>query len=336
MQQSATKQALTEPLVTVLTPVYNGEKYLAECVDSVLAQTYRNWEYVIVNNFSKDGTRQLAENYAKADRRIRVVNNDQLYSVYRNHNIAIANIGPNSTYCKLVHADDWLFPECLEKMVALAEANPSVGVVSSYGLAGDRVFCDGLRYPSTVVSGKELCALTLRSRFGTCVFGGPTSTMFRCSVVRQIQPLYNEENFHADIEACFALLQKSDLGFVHAVLTYTRLHETSLSTSVAAPMCTDNLKDLVMLRRFGPLVLEKQELETLQEQYLKHYYRILAENAVRGREKRFWDYHRTVLQSVGLTINKPRLAAMAFRQGLLLARTRAKGWLAPLLGARTH
>jgi hypothetical protein len=45
-----------DPLVTVLTPVYNGEAYLAECIESVLAQTYSNWHYIIVNNNSADKT----------------------------------------------------------------------------------------------------------------------------------------------------------------------------------------------------------------------------------------------------------------------------------------
>ena len=48
------------PLVSVLTPVYNGEDYLAECIESILAQTYRNFEYTIVNNCSKDRSLEIA------------------------------------------------------------------------------------------------------------------------------------------------------------------------------------------------------------------------------------------------------------------------------------
>ena len=56
-----------EPLVTVLTPVYNGEDFLAQCIESILAQDYRNFEYIIVNNCSKDRTLEIAQSYAEKD-----------------------------------------------------------------------------------------------------------------------------------------------------------------------------------------------------------------------------------------------------------------------------
>ncbi|MGH7324665.1 MAG: glycosyltransferase family 2 protein, partial [Candidatus Rokuibacteriota bacterium] len=65
----------TRPLVTVLTPVYNGEAYLAQCIESVRAQTYDHWEYVIVNNASRDRTGEIVGRYAALDRRIRVFTN---------------------------------------------------------------------------------------------------------------------------------------------------------------------------------------------------------------------------------------------------------------------
>ena len=154
---------MNEPLVSVVTPVYNGETYLAECIESVLAQTYSNWEYVILNNRSTDGTLSVAEGYAQRDRRIRVHSNEALLDVIANYNKAFHLISLASKYCKVVSADDWLFPECLTRMVSLAEANPSVGIVGSYQLSGRgrdgrdwNVRYDGLPYPSTVLPGPEI------------------------------------------------------------------------------------------------------------------------------------------------------------------------------------
>ena len=65
------------PLVSVVTPVYNGAAFVSECIESVLAQTYENWEYVIVDNCSTDGTAEIAAGYASSDPRIRLVANDR-------------------------------------------------------------------------------------------------------------------------------------------------------------------------------------------------------------------------------------------------------------------
>ena len=117
-----------QPLVSVVTPVYNGATDLAQCIESVLAQTYPHWEYIIVNNHSTDGTLEIAERFARMDERIHVYSNDALLDIIANHNRAYGLISPVSAYCKVVSADDWLFPECLARMVGLAEASPSVGM----------------------------------------------------------------------------------------------------------------------------------------------------------------------------------------------------------------
>ena len=97
----------------MVTPVYNGEKYLAECIDSVLAQTHDNWEYIILDNCSTDATLSIAQDYARKDLRILVHANDQFLGVIDNHNRAFHLISPDSTYCKVVSADDWIYPDWL-------------------------------------------------------------------------------------------------------------------------------------------------------------------------------------------------------------------------------
>ncbi len=124
------------PLVSIVTPVYNGETYLTECIESVLSQTYQNWEYIILNNNSRDRTLEIAEEYRRRDSRIRIYSNDTLLPIIANHNKAFSLISAESKYCKVVSADDWLFPECLQRMVGLAEENPSVGIVGAYQLSG--------------------------------------------------------------------------------------------------------------------------------------------------------------------------------------------------------
>ena len=66
---------ISEPLVSIVTPVYNGEKFLADCIESILAQSYENWEYIIVNNCSTDRSLAIAEKYAEKDARIKIFSN---------------------------------------------------------------------------------------------------------------------------------------------------------------------------------------------------------------------------------------------------------------------
>src|SRR5260370_24352732 len=198
-----------EPLVSVVTPVYNGALYLKECIESVLAQTYSNWEYVIVNNCSTDETLQIAEGYARQDERIQVHCNDKFLGVIANHNRAFRLISSNSKYCKQVSADDWIFPECLTRMVAVAEAHPSVGIVGSYQLSGDVVKWQGFRYPIAVVPGREIGRRVFLQREvfvegqPLLRFGDPTSLMYRADIVRKRQEFFPNPSPHATTNPCF-------------------------------------------------------------------------------------------------------------------------------------
>jgi len=311
------------PFVSVVTPVYNGAKYLAECIESVLGQTYPHWEYVIVNNCSKDATLEIAQSYAGKDPRIRVHNNTDFLPVIQNWNHAMRQISAHSKYCKVVHADDWLFPECLEKMVQLAEDNSSVKIVGAYGLQGEKVWLDGLPYPSTVVSGREICRWTLTSG-ESYVFGSPTSILMRGEDVRRRDQFYNQLNFHADWEICYELLKEGDFGFIHQVLTYTRQHAES-GTTFATRYHTLRPAALEIFLRYGPYYLSQQEYDYYLPSRVRPYYNDLAKSVLHLRSKDFWEYHRRELQKLGFRINWLRVIAICC--GKVLNRVFNPGFL---------
>jgi glycosyltransferase involved in cell wall biosynthesis len=166
-----------EPLVSVLTPVYNGGPYLAECIESVLAQTYRNFEYIVADNASTDESRAIALGYAEHDRRIRVVGYSELLPQHENWNRALTLVSPRARYVKIVHADDWIFEECIARMVELAERHPSVGMVGAYRLDEHRVNLDGLQPSVSVIPGRELARSYLLGGALPYLFGSPTSLL---------------------------------------------------------------------------------------------------------------------------------------------------------------
>ena len=283
-----------QPLVSVVTPVYNGEKYLAECIESVLSQSYENWEYLIVNNCSTDGSPDIAKEYAKRDKRILVHHNTEFLPIIHNWNHALSLISSRSRYCKVVHADDWLFPNCISKMVRIAEEHPEVGIVGAHRLEGDTV-AGKLPYPGNVVSGRDICNSTLKRDFS---FGLPTALLIRSDLIRQRGRFYNEAYFHADKEACYDILQHCDFGFVHETLSYTRRHSTSQTMMYAQVNNTVIMENLGMLLKYGPIYLNPQEYAATLHSEAKSYYEFLGRSFFQLRGKDFWLYHWNSLRKI--------------------------------------
>lgn len=301
----APMKAPSLPLVSIVTPAYNEEKHLPECIEKVLAQTYSNWDYTIVNNCSTDGTLAIALRYAAENPRIRVISNDTLVPAVANFNIALRQISSTSKYCKMLLADDSMFPECLERMVAVMEKHPSVGIVGAYGLKDPEVLWVGLRYPSPLVSGREICRQRLLG--GPYVFGSQTSVLYRSDLVRSHDPFYNESSTQPDSDVCFELLRGCDFGFVHQVLTVSRERTGSLlaasrELNTAAP---DTLSQLIA---YGPYYLTPEEYQNSLKLTVSKYYDFLAASLLRRRSGKFWDYHKERLKKEGMPFSRIRLA----------------------------
>lgn len=322
--------ASAQPLVSVVTPVFNGAEYLEECIESVLRQTYQNWDYTIVDNCSTDATVQIARRYAARDSRIRVLVHDEFLRAIPNHNRAFAQISPQSKYCKMVFGDDWLFPECLERMVAVAEKYPSVGLVSAYAIEGRRVAWTGLPYPNEFVPGRQICRQHLLESL--YVFGSATTVMYRADRVRSRAAFFNEGNIHADTEACFDLLKTSDFGFVHQVLTFTRVRERSL-TALSNDLQTSWGGMLQILAAHGRHYLTEEEWEERQQSYLAGYYSFLAKSVLKHRDEKFWSYHKGKLNELGVGFSRMRLA-VALIKGIGNALLEPKRIVARVVGSR--
>jgi glycosyltransferase involved in cell wall biosynthesis len=296
-----------QPLVSVLTPVYNGQKYLAECIESILAQTYQNWEYVIVNNCSTDHTPEIAQTYADRDKRIHIHSNSEFVSCDQNGNIALRQISSNSKYCKVVHADDWIYPECIMKMVELAEAHPKVAIVGAYGLSRANVQWVGLDERRSIFSGQEIFRAKVYGRRYLC--GTPTSMLIRSDEVRKRPTFYNEANMHCDMESCFDVLRERDFGFVHQVLTYVRVRDNEeTETGFSKRFNTFILGDLEILTKYGRVYLNQGEYDQQLKVWWKRYYRFLGSKVFRNKEKAFFEYHRKELGRLGYSMSTVEIA----------------------------
>jgi len=284
------------PLVSVVTPFYNTVEFLRECIESVLAQTYPRFEYLLVDNQSTDGSAAIAAEYAAKDSRIRVIRNAKFVGQVPNYNGALRDVAPKARYVKVVQADDWIFPECLERMVAVGESHPTAAIISSYRLRGGEVCGTGIEWPTECISGRDVGRMQLLD--GRFLFGSPTTLMYRSDLLARREPFYSESSLHEDTELCYEVLAKADLGFVHQVLSFSRVGNNGNLTAIETYFWT-LLHSYMMLRKFGPVFLSGEELAKRLRPVRAEYLRILGENALVGREQPFWHYHRQGLATVG-------------------------------------
>lgn len=122
---------MQKKLVSIITPLYNGEKYVSQTIESVLAQTYPHWEMIIVNDGSKDNSEKIVEEYVKKDDRIKLFSQPNGGSASaRNNGIRRAE----GRYIALLDADDLWDADFLESQLNLLTENNAVVVCASYRL----------------------------------------------------------------------------------------------------------------------------------------------------------------------------------------------------------
>ena len=132
------------PKVTVLMPVYNGEKYLRKAIESILNQTFKDFEFLIINDGSSDDSVKIIEEYGKNDSRIRLVHNETNMNLVPslNRGLELAQ----GEYIARMDCDDISLPKRLEKQVAFMDKNADIAVCGSWIRMFDKAN-DVVRYP---------------------------------------------------------------------------------------------------------------------------------------------------------------------------------------------
>lgn len=293
------------PFVSVVTPVFNGAKYLRACIESVLAQTYDRWDYTIIDNCSTDNSLAIAQEYAERHQQINVSRNEQFVGAVENHNRAFRSISPEAKYCKLLCADDWMYPECIAKLVDLAERNPSVGIVGSYSANATGVRWGDLPLGDEVLTGREAVRSYLLGAIE--YFWTPSTVLYRASIVRANDRFFPGSAPSADLEACLNCLKQSDLGFVHQILSFERIHDEATSARVGE-MNSQLLDRMRILLEFGPDFLSPSERDARLEEQLSEYFGVLAVGCFNLRNREFWRLHKEGLDELGYSIYNRRFA----------------------------
>ncbi len=206
------------PLVTVLMPVYNAEKYLAEAIESILGQTFTDFEFLIINDGSTDDSSKIIETYT--DSRIRYIENTTNLKL-----IATLNKGiglAKGKYIARMDADDICYPQRLQKQVSFMEANTDVGVCGSWFESFGLNSSSESKYP---VDDFDIRYTALYQ----CPFCHPT-VILRTSVLIDNGLLYDAGYPHAeDYELWLRLSRVTRLANIPEFLLRYRKHDSNIS-----------------------------------------------------------------------------------------------------------
>lgn len=226
--------------VSVCIPTYNGSDFLAECLDSVLAQTYTDFEVLVVDNCSTDNSFELAQEYAHRDSRVRVCRNETNLGMVGNWNRCLELA--QGEWIKFVFVDDWIMPECLELMLAATEGchlavacnrRFEFGEGTSEQLRGNylthKAMLERLYADKPVLTGAEYAALAV-NRIGYNLVGEPTTTLFHRSVFERYGPFNTDLIMSCDLEYWTRVLPHTGIAYVSRELAVFRCHEQATST----------------------------------------------------------------------------------------------------------
>jgi len=202
--------------VIVCIPVYNGESYLAECLESVAKQTFDDFSVLVVDNASTDRTPEICKNYI--DERFFYRRNETNVGALGNHNICVNHA--IAKYVKILSADDVLFPDTLERQVGAAESDDRVGLVScnlieadeKLNPRGDIKFFPGTAVGTNVI---QLCASRAQN-----YIGGPSNVLIRTSCIgsrrfRVDKKWLADLDFHSEILQSTKYLNIDSPGFLY-------------------------------------------------------------------------------------------------------------------------
>lgn len=210
-----------EPLVSIIMPVYNAEKYLAEAIRSILNQTYRFFEFIIIDDGSTDDSLKILNQFAEHDSRFQIIKLESNKGV-----VHVLNLGldrAKGKYIARMDADDVSLPNRMAMQVKYLEANPEVGIL------GARInYMDHMGKLMYVPPSNQT---DLENRW-TLFFGNPFShpvVMIRKSVIDQHNLRYSSRATHVeDYELWGRLLQISRGANLPEILLYYRIHDGSV------------------------------------------------------------------------------------------------------------
>ena len=213
-----------QPLVSILIPNYNHSRYLDECIKSALSQTYQNTEVILLDNASTDDSVQVAATYMY-DSRFRVCRNQ--FNILNSNYKILADVMAQGKYMILLCADDFIYPDFIERAVAIMEKYPDVAYVHGekdfYTDDGIKKVYDSFYKCSFVAPGIHTMPIYM-----VTTVAHPSQAVIRCSAFKEIGGYDKEiDHMNADRTLWFYLSHKYDAAYIRDKMCGIRIGENT-------------------------------------------------------------------------------------------------------------
>lgn len=212
------------PKVSVLMSVYNGSSYLIESIESILNQTFSDFEFIIINDCSTDSTWDILTAYAQKDNRIKLFNNEENIGLTKSLNKGLKLA--RGEYIARQDADDISLPKRLEKQVILLDKDPEIGLVSC-----DIEIIDAKGHK--LGTHQRACATELVAWY--LIFhnhlGGHSQVIFRRELVRGLEGYDESRRYSQDYELWSRIIRVSKIAILPEFLLQQRRHDRSISVA---------------------------------------------------------------------------------------------------------
>jgi glycosyltransferase involved in cell wall biosynthesis len=286
------------PLAVVITPVYNGAKFLAEMLDSVQAQTYANIVHIVLDNASTDDTPQILARYAAARVPVITRRNERTLPLGENWNAAVGLVPGEAKYFRVLCADDVMSPEFMSRTIDLLQRNPGVVAVGcQLHHRGQNQAQSGWDLDREVFSGSEAVR---RFFLGAGIIIAHQIT-FRRDMLDRRTPFFEPDMTTNDTDALLDILRHGDWGFVHETLATTREHDDTDTNRLVRPVRLDLCEHLALLERHAAFGLGEEAGARLTRTFRRYYLRRLLRWRIAGEAQRV-ERHMRRLRALNVSV----------------------------------
>ena len=211
-------EANSRPALSVVMPAYNASRFLNESIASILSQSFGDFEFIILNDGSTDGSAELLQEWARQDSRIRLLANEQPTGLARSSNLLLAHA--RAPLVARMDADDIAHPHRLRRQMELLASEPAVVLVGT--------LCDGIDANGKEVRPRDRWRLVRRSAFPPFPHG---SVMFRREVFEKAGGYCHHSNGWEEHELFIRMSRQGKIAVVPDVLYSFRYHCDSATLS---------------------------------------------------------------------------------------------------------